>query len=139
MSAAAAHLAPPAMTQSLLLFARAAVCAAVMFSFVSTAQAAKPLVYCADASPEGFDPGMWDGQSTNTVSKQMFQGLLDFKRGTTELVPQLASSYTVSPDANTFTFSLHQDVKFHTTPYFKPTRGLNADDVMFTTQFVPVK
>ena len=98
----------------------------------ATAHAAKPLVYCADASPEGFDPGMWDSQSTNTVSKQMFQGLLDFKRGTTELEPQLASSVTISPDAKTFTFTLRRGVKFHTTPYFKPTREFNADDVMFT-------
>src|SRR6478752_5743516 len=64
---------------------------------------AKALVYCADASPEGFDPGMWDSASTNTVSRQMFQGLLDFKRGTTELVPKLASSWQISPDATTFT------------------------------------
>ena len=122
------------MTQALplLLLARAAVCAAVVLALAPSAQAAKPLVYCADASPEGFDPGMWDSQSTNTVSKQMFQGLLDFKRGTTELIPQLATAYTISPDAKTFTFTLRRGVKFQTTPYFKPTRTLNADDVMFT-------
>src|SRR5882672_9444346 len=93
---------------------------------------AKALVYCADASPEGFDPGMWDSASTNTVSRQMFQGLLDFKRGTTELVPKLASAWTISPDAKTFTFTLRKGVKFQKTPYFTPTRELNADDVMFT-------
>ncbi|WP_077035978.1 ABC transporter substrate-binding protein [Pelomonas sp. KK5] len=98
------------------------------------AQAARPkaLVYCADASPEGFDPGMWDSASTNTVSHQMFQGLLDFRRGTTELVPKLASSWTVSPDAKTITFTLRRGVKFHTTPWFTPTREFNADDVIFT-------
>ncbi|MET0517337.1 MAG: ABC transporter substrate-binding protein [Burkholderiaceae bacterium] len=96
------------------------------------AQAAKPLVYCADASPEGFDPGMWDSQGTNTASNQMFQGLLAFKRGTTTLVPRLASAWQMSPDAKTLTFSLRPGVKFHSTPYFKPTRTLNADDVLFT-------
>ncbi|MDN3919445.1 ABC transporter substrate-binding protein [Roseateles violae] len=102
---------------------------------VLTAQAAgKPLVYCADASPEGFDPGMWDSASTNNVSRQMFQGLLDFKRGTTELVPKLATAWTISPDAKTFTFTLRRGVKFHKTPYFTPTRELNADDVLFTFQ-----
>ena len=113
-------------------FFRVAAIAGAALLLAAAAHAAKPLVYCADASPEGFDPGMWDSQSTNTVTKQMFQGLLDFKRGTTDLIPQLASSYTVSPDAKTFTFTLRKGVKFQTTPYFKPTREFNADDVMFT-------
>ncbi len=113
-------------------FVRAAAIVGAALLVAAGAQAAKPLVYCADASPEGFDPGMWDSASTNTVSKQMFQGLLDFKRGTTEIEPQLASSYTISPDAKTFTFTLRKGVKFQTTPYFKPTREFNADDVMFT-------
>ena len=54
--------------------------------------AAKPLVYCADSSPEGFDPGGWDSASTNIVTAQMFDGLLGFKRPTTELAPKLATS-----------------------------------------------
>jgi ABC-type transport system substrate-binding protein len=94
--------------------------------------AAKPLVYCADASPEGFDPSLWDSASTGNVTSQIFQGLVAFKRGGAELVPKLASAWTVSPDARTFTFTLRQGVAFHTTPYFKPTRTLNADDVLFT-------
>jgi peptide/nickel transport system substrate-binding protein/dipeptide transport system substrate-binding protein len=94
----------------------------------------KPLVYCADASPEGFDPGMWDSASTNTVSAQMFDGLLGFKRPTTELGPKLATSWEISPDAKSFTFKLREGVKFHSTPWFKPTRDFNADDVIFTFQ-----
>jgi len=94
----------------------------------------KPLVYCADASPEGFDPGMWDSASTNTVSAQMFDSLLGFKRPTTELTPKLATSWEISPDAKSFTFKLREGVKFHSTPWFKPTRDFNADDVLFTFQ-----
>jgi len=94
--------------------------------------AAKPLVYCADASPEGFDPGLWDSASTNNVNSQMFQGLLGFKRGGTELEPQLATAWTIAPDAKTFTFTLRRGVNFHKTPYFTPTRQFNADDVLFT-------
>lgn len=92
----------------------------------------KPLVYCADASPEGFDPGMWDSASTNTVSSQMFDGLLGFKRPGTELVGKLAQSWEISPDAKSFTFKLRRGVKFHSTAWFKPTREFNADDVLFT-------
>jgi ABC-type transport system substrate-binding protein len=94
----------------------------------------KPLIYCADASPEGFDPGMWDSASTNTVSAQMFDGLLGFKRPTTELTPKLATSWEISPDAKSFIFTLRDGVKFHSTPWFRPTRNLNADDVLFTFQ-----
>lgn len=92
----------------------------------------KPLIYCADASPEGFDPGLWDSASTNIVSAQLFDALLDFKRPTTELAPKLATSWEISPDAKSFTFKLRPGVKFHSTPWFKPTRTLNADDVIFT-------
>ena len=98
----------------------------------SPATLAKPIVYCADASPEGFDPGLWDSSGTNNVTSQMFQGLVGFKRGSTALQPLLASDWTVSPDAKIFTFTLRRGVKFHTTPYFKPTRDFNADDVLFT-------
>ena len=98
----------------------------------AAAAAAKPLVYCADASPEGFDPGLWDSASTNIVNSQMFDGLLGFKRPTTELQPKLATSWEISPDAKSFTFKLRPGVKFQSTPWFKPTRDFNADDVVFT-------
>ena len=92
----------------------------------------RPLVYCADASPEGFDPGLWDSAATGNVNAQMFQGLLAFKRGGTELVPRLAERWEVSADARSFTFHLRRGVRFHRTAYFSPTRDFNADDVMFT-------
>ncbi|XHS79562.1 ABC transporter substrate-binding protein [Burkholderiaceae bacterium UC74_6] len=104
------------------------------------AVAARPLVYCAESSPEGFDPGMWDSQGTNTISRQMFQGLLAFKRGTTALEPALAESWEIAPDARSITFHLRRGVKFQTTAYFKPSRDFNADDVMFTfTRFIDPK
>ena len=119
-------LAAPLLSAALALLAPAAVLAQ-----------GKPLVYCADASPEGFDPGMWDSASTNIVSAQMFDGLLGFKRPTTELTPKLALSYEISPDAKSFIFKLRPGVKFHSTPWFKPTRTLNADDVVVTfTRFI---
>ena len=92
----------------------------------------KPLVYCADASPEGFDPALWDSSSTSNVTTQIFQGLVGYRRGSSELVPELATAWTVSPDARTFTFTLRPGVAFHTTPWFTPTRDFNADDVVFS-------
>jgi ABC-type transport system substrate-binding protein len=92
----------------------------------------KPLVYCADASPEGFDPTLWDSSSTHNVSLQLFEGLVQVVRGSGEIAPSLASAWAVSPDARSVTFTLRQGVRFHSTPEFTPTRALNADDVIFT-------
>ena len=38
----------------------------------------------------------------------------------------------MSADGLTYTFHLRPNVQFQTTDYFKPTRALNADDVVFT-------
>jgi dipeptide transport system substrate-binding protein len=109
---------------------------AVALSLASAggAACAKPLVYCADASPEGFDPSLWDSTSTSNVTSQLFNGLVGFERGTTQLKPELATAWQIAPDAKTFTFTLRRGVQFHRTPYFTPTREFNADDVIFTFQ-----
>ena len=105
---------------------------ALLCGAASAAAPAKPLVFCADASPEGFDPSLWDSASTSNVTSQIFQGLIGFVRGGTALEPQLATHWQIAPDAKTFTFTLRRGVKFHSTPYFTPTREFNADDVLFT-------
>jgi ABC-type transport system substrate-binding protein len=102
-------------------------CAALLH----TAQA-KPLVYCSGASPEGFDPSLWDTASTSNITGQIFSGLVGFERGSAATQPELATRWEVSPDAKVFTFHLRRGVKFQTTPWFTPSREFNADDVLFT-------
>ncbi len=124
--------------------AAAAICLVSAASVASAASAAsaaagagasdKPLVFCADASPEGFDPALWDSSSTSNVTNQIFNSLVAYRRGTAELKPMLATAWKVAPDARAVTFMLRRDVAFHTTPYFKPTRAMNADDVIFSFQ-----
>ena len=55
----------------------------------------------------GYDWQNW------SVIKSIFDGLMDYKPGTTELEPDLAESYTVSDDGLTYTFTLRDGVKFH--------------------------
>lgn len=98
----------------------------------SSAAFAKPLIYCTDSSPEGFDPGLWDTFGTNNINRQMFEGLARFAPGGIAIQPRLATSWAVSTDARTFTFTLRRNVKFHQTPYFTATRDFDADDVLFT-------
>lgn len=94
---------------------------------------AETLVYCSEGSPEGFDPSLYTAGTTfDASSKPVFNRLVEFKIGTTELRPGLAESWEVSDDGLEYTFHLREDVQFHTTDYFTPTRPFNADDVLYT-------
>lgn len=104
----------------------------LLLLFVGQVQA-KTLVYCSEGSPEGFNPSLYTAGTTfDASSKTIFEGLTHFVRGTTELEPGMAESWTVSDDGMTYTFKLRKGVKFHSAKHFKPTRDMNADDVVFT-------
>jgi dipeptide transport system substrate-binding protein len=95
--------------------------------------AAKPLVVCTEASPEGFDIVQYTTAVTADASAEtVFNRLVDFKPGTTDIEPALATRWDISADGLTYTFHLREGVKFHTTDYFKPTRDFNADDVLWS-------
>jgi dipeptide transport system substrate-binding protein len=97
------------------------------------AQAATNLVYCSEGSPAGFDPGQYTtGTDFDASAETIYNRLSEFERGSTNVIPGLATSWDISPDNLTYTFHLRDGVKFHTTPYFTPTRNFNADDVLFT-------
>ena len=94
---------------------------------------AKTLVFCSEASPEGFNPQLFtSGTTFDASSKPVYNRLVEFERGGTKTVPALAESFTVSDDGLTYTFKLREGVKWHTTKTFKPTRDFNADDVVFS-------
>ena len=98
----------------------------------SVAQA-KTLVFCSEGSPEGFNPAFYTAGTTfDASSRQIFNKLAEFERGTTKIVPALAKSWSVSEDGTEYTFHLRSGVKFHTTKDFTPTRDFNANDVLFT-------
>lgn len=100
--------------------------------FTSTVSA-KTFVYCSEGSPEGFNPALYtSGTTFDASSRQVFNKLVEFKLGTTEVEPSLAESYSVSDDGLEYTFKLRKGVKFHDTKYFSPSRDFNADDVMFS-------
>ncbi|CCD29848.1 Dipeptide ABC transporter, periplasmic didpeptide-binding protein [Candidatus Glomeribacter gigasporarum BEG34] len=93
----------------------------------------KTLVYCFDASPTGFDANQARSiPEYTTHSSPLYNRLVDFKRGETRLEPSLAERWDISKDGKVYTFYLRRGVKFHTTPWFKPTREFNAEDVLFT-------
>lgn len=95
--------------------------------------AEKIFVYCSEASPSTFNPQLAsDGPTFNASSSMLFNRLIEFKYGTTEIEPALAKSWTISKDGKTYQFKLRENVSFHSTKDFKPTRTMNADDVIFS-------
>lgn len=77
-----------------------------------------------------LDPAIgYDWQNWSMI-KSLFDGLMDYKPGTTELVPDLAESYEISDDGTVFTFKLRQGVKFHN------GRELTSADIKYSIERV---
>ena len=107
--------------------------AAALLAGTAPAHAAKTLVFCSEGSPEGFNPSLYTAGTTfDASSRQVFNKLVEFTPGTTEIAPALAESWEVSDDGLEYTFKLRSGVKFHTTKGFTPSRDFNADDVVYS-------
>ena len=90
----------------------------------------KTLVYCSEGSPEGFNPQQFtSGTTYDASSVPLYNRLVEFKIGTTEVIPGLAEKWEVSEDGKTYTFHLRKGVKWHDN--IKPD-ARNADDVVFS-------
>ena len=102
---------------------------------LATGASAKTLVYCSEGSPEGFNPSLYTAGTTfDASSRALYNRLVEFELGTTELVPALAESWEISDDGLEYTFHLRPGVKFHTTDGFTPSRDFNANDVLYSFQ-----
>ena len=105
----------------------------VTFFVAAQAYAASNFVYCSEASPKIFNPQLaTDGPTFNASSRVIYDRLVEFKKGATDVVPGLAESWKVSKDGLKYNFKLKKGIKFQTTKNFKPTREFNADDVIWS-------
>ena len=73
-----------------------------------------------------------DATGADAASVPIYNRLVEFEIGTTNIVPGLAESWTAAPDGLSYTFKLRHGVKFHSNAKFTPTRDFNADDVLFS-------
>ncbi|MBI9104966.1 MAG: ABC transporter substrate-binding protein [Spirochaetales bacterium] len=84
------------------------------------------LVFARSGDSVGLDPAReTDGESYYGCT-QIYDNIVEFKNGTTEVQPGLAESWDISADGLEFVFHLRSGVKFHDGTDF------NADAVVFS-------
>jgi len=88
----------------------------------------KVLVWGRGGDSVSLDPiQVTDGESLK-VTHQIYEGLLDYAPGNTEVVPVLATEWEASADGLEWTFRLRQGVKFHDgTPFNAEAVKINFD------------
>ncbi|WP_407936394.1 ABC transporter substrate-binding protein [Limnochorda pilosa] len=77
-----------------------------------------------------LDPAIGYDWQNWSIIKSIFDGLMDYVPGTTNLRTHLAESYAISPDGLTYTFRLRPGVRFHN------GRELVAADVKYSIERV---
>jgi peptide/nickel transport system substrate-binding protein len=90
------------------------------------------LVVAANNDPGQFNPGITTASGTHTVTGNIYSGLL-FLDDKLNPQPDLAESWTVSPDGKAYTFKLRQGVLWHDGQPF------SSADVKFTFEEVLLK
>ena len=75
--------------------------------------AGKTLVVGLVAEPTSMDPGQLTDINSMRVLSSVYDTLVRFKEGSFTQEPGLATSWTMSPDGLTYTFTLRKGVKFH--------------------------
>jgi dipeptide transport system substrate-binding protein len=93
---------------------------------------ADTLVVCSEASPDALNAALSDSNTSFDVSEQIADRLVEMEPGGSNVIPALAESWTISEDGLHYSFKLRHGVKFQSSDKFKPTRDMNADDVVFS-------
>ena len=69
-------------------------------------------VFGGSSDPDSLDPAFASDGETFRISRQIFEGLVSTKAGTTELAPSLATDWSQTEDGLSYTFTLQQGVTF---------------------------
>ena len=77
------------------------------------AQSASTLVVGLVAEPVALDPAQVTDLNSNRVGRRVVETLVAFADESTQIVPGLAESWTISKDGLTYTFKLRKGIAFH--------------------------
>lgn len=94
----------------------------------TTSSAPKTLIYTQGADPRGLDPAFVDDGESAKVIVNVFEGLVKYKDGSTEIEPSLSTDWKISDDGKEYSFNLRKNVKFQDGTLF------NADAVVFSVE-----
>jgi dipeptide transport system substrate-binding protein len=113
--------------------AKLAFAAALLVALASPSYS-KTLVYCSEGDPDTLNPQLSESGTAIDAAHPIFDQLVQFEYGSTNIVPGLAERWEVTQDDTVFTFHLRKGVKFHESSGFRPTRDFNADDLLFSVE-----
>ena len=92
------------------------------------AQSPSTLVVGLVAEPVGLDPAQVTDLNSSRVGRRVVETLVAFADESTQIVPGLAESWTISKDGLTYTFKLRKGIAFHDGTSF------NAQAVKFSIE-----
>lgn len=89
---------------------------------------AQPLKIATWEDINTFDPAwMTSAERELTIMSCLYNGLVKYKEGSWDIVPDLAKSWEIAPDGKSVTFKLRKGVKFH-----KGYGEMTAEDVKYS-------
>ena len=91
------------------------------------------LIYCSENAPHSFNPQIsHDIATLDATTHQLYNRLVKIDPVSKHFISDLATHWQKDKNGISYTFFLRKNVPFHKTDYFKPTRFLNADDIIFS-------
>jgi peptide/nickel transport system substrate-binding protein len=86
-------------------------------------------------NPGGLDPVLINSKLADDIALQVYDRLITFD-STLGIQPELAQSWTISPDGKEYIFNLRTDVYFHDNQCFKDGKGrrMKAADIVYSLQ-----
>ena len=78
-----------------------------------------------------LDPALIFQVENQTIAGHVYNGLVQYDQATNEIIPDLATSWEITPDGTEYTFKLHSGVMWH-----KGYGELTSDDVKFSFERV---
>jgi len=80
---------------------------------VAWAEAPVQFVWVDTAEPTSIDPALVQDTSSFSVTRNIYEPLVEIDPSKLELIPALATEYSASEDGKTYTFKLREGVTFH--------------------------